>query len=620
MSGGLRDDPTRELGLTAAVCAGLLALATSGGADALAGGLLLPLAALAPWLRDRLTGVRWTLLLGLGSALVVAWAVYGSVHQAVSAGLVLLLLHQRLAPAADRWDRLVVLIVALLLLAASRREVGPAFLVAWAAWTASLPFALAPEGPPPPTSEVRARWGRSAAVLGLAAALFLGLPRRDAGPASEALVGLSDEVDLSSLRAVRADRTIVAEAWAPNGEAPPGRLRASALEAFDGRRWTRVAERGPSPPPPPGPGHPVRVEQAAVGGAVLLGGALLGWREAPTEVMPDEAGAWWSPAPGPFQHDAMVDEDGPFGPPVLDEEARARNTALPTGLRPEVAALAASATAGLRGEGERVAALVDLVASTSSYTLDVPDGGDDPVGAFLLDHHRGHCEHHAAAVAVLARTLGIPARVVVGVAGGEPQDDRQVFRALDAHAWTEVHLAGVGWLPVDATVPDASAVLPAPAVVEVAAGPMPAPPRAYATGLADRAWLVVTTWDGRDQRRAAPWAVGVGIAALGLGIALLWKRRKRAVRPAKPAPPRGGLGGLLDQTFEALIRHGYLVPSELPPLDAARWVAPDLADGGPALVELAWLYYEVAHGGAEEAPRVARGRELARQVLVAARR
>jgi transglutaminase-like putative cysteine protease len=89
------------------------------------------------------------------------------------------------------------------------------------------------------------------------------------------------------------------------------------------------------------------------------------------------------------------------------------------------------------------------------YSLDVsrPDG--DVADAFVFGMDQGYCVHFATAMAVLLRSLGIPARFVTGYTPGERvAEDRVVVRGLDAHAWTEVHFPGVGWIPFDPTPAD----------------------------------------------------------------------------------------------------------------------------------------------------------------------
>ncbi len=78
---------------------------------------------------------------------------------------------------------------------------------------------------------------------------------------------------------------------------------------------------------------------------------------------------------------------------------------------------------------------------------------DDPVDEFLFQTRKGYCEHYASAFTVMMRQAGIPARVVTGYQGGEknPLSDYMIVRQSDAHAWSEVWLAGKGWVRVDPT-------------------------------------------------------------------------------------------------------------------------------------------------------------------------
>jgi transglutaminase-like putative cysteine protease len=87
------------------------------------------------------------------------------------------------------------------------------------------------------------------------------------------------------------------------------------------------------------------------------------------------------------------------------------------------------------------------------YTLEPPALGDNPVDQFLFDTRQGFCEHYASAFAVMMRGAGIPARVVLGYQGGEfnPLGGYMIVRQSDAHAWTEVWLAGRGWTRIDPT-------------------------------------------------------------------------------------------------------------------------------------------------------------------------
>merc|ERR1711879_616729 len=87
------------------------------------------------------------------------------------------------------------------------------------------------------------------------------------------------------------------------------------------------------------------------------------------------------------------------------------------------------------------------------YTLSPPELGSNDIDAFLFDTRQGFCAHYAGALVFLARSVGIPARVVAGYQGGEwnPQEKYLTVRQFDAHAWTELWIDGKGWLRVDPT-------------------------------------------------------------------------------------------------------------------------------------------------------------------------
>jgi hypothetical protein len=85
------------------------------------------------------------------------------------------------------------------------------------------------------------------------------------------------------------------------------------------------------------------------------------------------------------------------------------------------------------------------------YTYDVKAAPGHSYGHlrfFLGDTKRGTAEQFASAFAVMARSLGFPARVVVGFGvsdskAGQPAD----VSTSDALAWPEVQFDGLGWVP-----------------------------------------------------------------------------------------------------------------------------------------------------------------------------
>jgi len=88
------------------------------------------------------------------------------------------------------------------------------------------------------------------------------------------------------------------------------------------------------------------------------------------------------------------------------------------------------------------------------YTLDRRVGGADPLADFLFNVRAGHCEYFSTAMAVMLRTLNIPARVVNGFQAGEYNEAAGAYfvRQADAHSWVEVYFPETDtWVTFDPT-------------------------------------------------------------------------------------------------------------------------------------------------------------------------
>lgn len=71
-----------------------------------------------------------------------------------------------------------------------------------------------------------------------------------------------------------------------------------------------------------------------------------------------------------------------------------------------------------------------------------PPYGIDPIEHFLSDEKWGHCEFFASTLAMMLRSQGIPARLVIGYRGGEFNGFGQYYSVTqsNAHAWVEAYL------------------------------------------------------------------------------------------------------------------------------------------------------------------------------------
>ncbi|MBO5354424.1 MAG: hypothetical protein J6A77_14120 [Lachnospiraceae bacterium] len=113
--------------------------------------------------------------------------------------------------------------------------------------------------------------------------------------------------------------------------------------------------------------------------------------------------------------------------------------------------------------------VADWLGRNTTYSKKLPElpKGADPVEYFLGTTKQGYCMHYASAAVMILRELGVPARYASGyvVNGSMFAKSGNSYRAviLDnrAHAWPEVYLEGIGWVPVEVTK-GYSTLLPTP--------------------------------------------------------------------------------------------------------------------------------------------------------------
>ena len=126
-------------------------------------------------------------------------------------------------------------------------------------------------------------------------------------------------------------------------------------------------------------------------------------------------------------------------------------TALPDGEREKMLELADSA--GISPGGDVVSLVAEYISTCAQYDLSAPPApeGEDCAVYFLTVSRRGFCIHFATAAAVMYRALGVPARVVSGFMFTARKDEWVSVTDKNAHAWVEVYIDGVGWIPVEVT-------------------------------------------------------------------------------------------------------------------------------------------------------------------------
>lgn len=139
----------------------------------------------------------------------------------------------------------------------------------------------------------------------------------------------------------------------------------------------------------------------------------------------------------------------------LSNQMLQQSLQLPAGSNPQTREFATALFARMNGDPERYAqAVMEWIRQQNFvYTLEPPRLSGQRIDQFLFQTKRGFCEHYSSAFTFLMRAAGVPARVVVGYQGGTVGRDGESLeiRQMDAHAWTEVWLAGRGWVRFDPT-------------------------------------------------------------------------------------------------------------------------------------------------------------------------
>ncbi len=607
----------------------------------------------------------------LGAALVTVAAVASAVDlvyvaETVLDGLVHMLLFLVLARlfTADsvRDARTVAFLAFFMLVAASSAAFGVGFLFVFIAflllstWLLLLQHMLVESAPAPDrTVSGSSQWASARLLLGLAAAasiatflittaLFFVIPR--VGLAAlpfrskigSLVTGFSDRVELGAYGQIQTDTSVAMRVHVNvTGDVPPETLpglrwRGIVFDEFDGRAWSvshsqrttlrrslasdyRVgAFRGR------GPLLTQEFFLEPIGTEIVFAAprALRLETRAP-EITVDDMGTITVPSPSARLHYRVESELETPPPPALrpegrlpaDDPAVARYLQLPR-LAARIPDLARQVTAGSRDARETAVRLADHLSREYRYSLALERRTRlDPLEEFLFVSRAGNCEYFAAALAVMLRTQGVPARVVGGFQRGEwnPYGRYFTVRMRDAHAWVEVYLPGGGWVTLD----------PSP---RAAAEPAAAGTLLYLDALRLRWYRYVINWSLRDQvevattirRQAGSWkadwaalrewrplpaqtASVVVVLALLVGI-WLWRRERRvaSTRAADRVPV------FYARALRALARRGLRpMPSETAREFGAR-AAGALPGAAPALARLTVGYERVRFGeGALEA-------------------
>lgn len=324
-------------------------------------------------------------------------------------------------------------------------------------------------------------------ILAGATAIFFVLPRVSAGylsayaPGGEIATGFSDQVELGRIGEIQQSSSVVMHIQIDGDER--GRFdlkwRGVTLSRFDGRNWSSGRSQRSLAPQLDGrfvlpamtrdaqgeasrPLH-YRVLMEPVGMNIFfLAGTAQSLEGSYRSVGVDDGGAVFNlDLEHPVsRYQAISDIAQPSAPElrrtgtVYPTYLDPVYTRLPSSLDPRIPQLARQITASADNSYDKALALETYLRSNYQYTLQlsrtVPH---DPLANFLFERRQGHCEYFASSMAVMLRSLGIPARLVNGFRTGEFNDltSQYVVRASNAHAWVEVFFPGRGWIAFDPT-------------------------------------------------------------------------------------------------------------------------------------------------------------------------
>jgi len=530
---------------------------------------------------------------------------------------------------------------------ASRRIVGPGFLAATAALSLPL-FAI--------TASIFVVFPR----IGLGA--FAGV-----GRTSTRLTGFSDSVELGGFGRIRSDPTVVIRVQLPPGVSRPPRLgtywRGTTFDRYDGRRWSRT----------PAPGRVLLTDGRAQHLITRFSSrtdlrlrVFLEPIEPPVVFVPDRAVAiaipptydqagvmsrvvdrndgdelrYRDPSGVGLQYDVFI---SPTHEAPRAVEAARTNLAgylqLPH-LDPRVRALALRLTAGAATDADRTMRIARHLRERYGYTLDLPGTETDaPLEDFLFRRKKGHCEYFSTAMAVLLRSIGIPARNVSGFVGGDLNryGDFYTVRQSDAHSWVEVWLGReLGWRTFDPT-PAARALPPSSGLGEAIAEAVDALRLEWmqyvlSYGLPEQLELsrkVFEVFRGARRRmtdaeggsvnlRVVVWLVA-GALAIGAAVFLVRRRRIGSRRMASTQRTRQGESQavrLYQRLEEAMRRAGHPRPAATTPLEHARRLRERAVAGCDVVEKVTTRYVDARFGNVPLAAAELRAleREIAQEL------
>jgi transglutaminase-like putative cysteine protease len=320
-------------------------------------------------------------------------------------------------------------------------------------------------------------------------------------------------------------------------------------------------------------------------------------------------------------------------------------TQLPDVLPSSIARTARQVTAKATTDYDKAAALQEWFRTGGGFTYDthvVTKSNVDPVSSFLASK-RGYCVQFSSAMAVMARSLGIPARIGIGFLPGNRQSDGSRSVSLnDAHAWPELYFAGTGWVRFEPTPSVRSGAAPSytePALltpsgdVPSASATAPSPHDAVNKGLNGLSGTALARNSGSSSTAGGftsrvpikGWVLIVLalVAALATPVAAVLSRRRRR-RRARDAIARAETAWA--ELLERVADLGIVLPTGATPRQIQQQLVAAASLGTDAREALARLVQTLERVRYAPRPRAADGPDDAvdpsedvRQVLAAVR-
>jgi protein-glutamine gamma-glutamyltransferase len=327
-------------------------------------------------------------------------------------------------------------------------------------------------------------------ILAGAAGIFFLLPRTSSGylnayaSGGDLSTGFSDRVELGRIGQIQQSSSVVMHIQIEGDKSGVFDLkwRGVSLNSFDGRVWSNPHQRYLAPRLPGNSFSlsPRPVSEERLRGAVLshsirykvlmepMNTNVFFLAATPTTldgnyraVAMDNGGAVFDIDPehpiSTYEAASDIAQPSPAqlrSASVDDAPAVPWNDLQLPPLDPRIAPLARQITSQASSNYDRAVAIERYLQTHYGYTLQLSRSVPrDPLAEFLFQRKAGHCEYFASSMAIMLRTLRIPARVVDGFRSGEFNDitSQYLIRASDAHSWVEAYFPGYGWMSFDPT-------------------------------------------------------------------------------------------------------------------------------------------------------------------------